>query len=211
MPTAASPRPTRESPRAETAYDLVIVGGVPGAGKSTAIARATDDLDHVRSVDPEHISWWLRRHLPTGTPYRRYRLLVHFLHTVRVLTHLLEGPTAGRQLVVHDPGTRVRRRSLFLALAHLAGWRTVLLFVDVDRSAAQDGQRSRGRVVRSFEEHWHSWQELRPQLLASSEQGAVAGADQATQPGPSLVRSEPLDAVLLVDRAAAADTLRALC
>ena len=49
-------------------YDLVLVGGVPGAGKSTAIARATDDLAHVGSVDPEHVSWWLRRRLPAEVP-----------------------------------------------------------------------------------------------------------------------------------------------
>lgn len=211
MPTVSSSRPTRESPRPDAAYDLVLVGGVPGAGKSTAIAQATDDLDHVRAVDPEDISWWLRRQLPAGTPYHSYRWLVHFLHTVRVLIQLLQGPAAGRQLVVHDPGTRVRRRGLFLALAHLAGWRTVLLYVDVDRSAAQDGQRRRGRVVESFDEHWHSWQALRPQLVANAEQSGPPRADQATQVGSTLARSEPSDAVLLVDRATAARTLRQLC
>jgi hypothetical protein len=182
-------------------YDLVLVGGVPGAGKTTAIARATDDLDCVRAIDPEHVTWWLRRRLPEPVPYRAYRWLVHLLHTLRVLVHLLNGPVAGRRLVVHDPGTRIRRRSLFLGLAHLAGWRAVLLYVDVDRSAAQIGQLRRGRVVRSFEEHWESWQHLRPSLDA-------AARDLVAADGPSSDGSDP---ILLVERTEAADVLRRLC
>jgi hypothetical protein len=171
--------------------DLVLVGGVPGAGKTTAIAAATDDLPDVHAVDPEHLTWWLRRHLPGGMPYRSYRWLVHLLHTVRVLVRLLDGPRAGLRLVVHDPGTRVGRRRLFLALAHLAGWRTVLLYVDVDRADARDGQVRRGRLVRSFDQHWASWQRLRPAL------------DGATD--------RSVDPVVIVNRADAADVLRSLC
>ncbi len=120
-------------------YDLVLVGGVPGAGKTTAIALATDDLAHVGAIDPEHVSWWLRRRLPAGVPYRAYRWVVHLGHTLRVLAHLLNGPVAGRRLVIHDPGTRAGRRRLFLGLAHLAGWRTVQLYVDVDRPPPRTG------------------------------------------------------------------------
>lgn len=183
-----------ESPRyldatKDLTHDLVLVGGVPGAGKSTAIARATDDLDHVAAVDPEHVTWWLRSRLPAAVPYRAYRWLVHLLHTLRVLVLLVNGPRPGRRLVVHDPGTRARRRSLYLSLAQLAGWRTVLLYVDVDRPAAQDGQLRRGRVVRSFDEHWASWQRLRPALVDTSD----------------------TDPVMLVDRDEAAATLRRLC
>jgi hypothetical protein len=180
-------------------YDLVLVGGVPGAGKTTAIARATDDLDHVAAVDPEHVAWWLRRHLPSWVPYRAYRWLVHLLHTIRVLIHLLDGPVSGRRLVVHDPGTRARRRSVFLLLAHLAGWQAVLLYVDVDRPAAQDGQVRRGRVVRSFDEHWQNWQRLRPALVAGAATAADANLEMSAEP------------VLLVDRTEAADVLRRLC
>ncbi|HEU5485940.1 MAG TPA: AAA family ATPase [Microlunatus sp.] len=188
---------------ATPAYDLVLVGGVPGAGKSTAIALATDDLGHVRAVDPEHVTWWLRRRLPGGVPYRGYRWVVHLVHTIRVLAHLLNGPTAGRRLVVHDPGTRAHRRGLFLRLAHLAGWRTVQLYVDVDRSLAQQGQLQRGRVVRSFEEHWSSWQHLRPALDTAAR---VRGP--ATGPGDEATAGDP---VILVERLEAADTLRRLC
>jgi len=178
-------------------YDLVLVGGVPGAGKTTAIARATDDLAHVGAIDPEHVTWWLRSRLPAGVPYRAYRWVVHLSHTVRVLAHLLNGPVAGRLLVVHDPGTRAGRRRLFLGLAHLAGWRPVLLYVDVDRPAARAGQLRRGRVVRSFDEHWRNWQRIRPALTATPH--PVVRADAATEP------------VVLTDRAEAANVLRRIC
>lgn len=196
-------------PAATGAFDLVLVGGVPGAGKTTAIARATDDLTHVCSVDPEHVSWWLRSRLP-GVPYRGYRWLVHLVHTLRVLVGLLDGPRPGRRLVIHDPGTRTGRRRLFLGLARLAGWRTVLVYVDVDRPAAQDGQRRRGRVVRSFDEHWQSWQQLRPALVAST-----SPSDRATRaalaPARSTVGDPPRsESVVLTDRTQAADVLRAL-
>lgn len=199
-PDARRPSASRPASLVETdlACDLVLVGGVPGAGKTTAIARATNGLHWVRAVDPEHIMLWLRRRLPDRAPYQAYRWLVHLLHTLSVLAHLLSGPRTGRRLVVHDPGTRARRRSLFLALARLAGWRPVLLYVDVDRGTARDGQRRRGRVVRSFSEHWDSWQRLRITLVAEA----------STDESRPAVRAEP---VLLVDRARAAKLLRGLC
>lgn len=199
-PRAGVPaRPPRHQPAQPavtaglSAYDLIVVGGVPGAGKTTAIATATDDLAHVEAVDPEHVSWWLRNRLPREVPYRAYRWVVHTVHTLRVLVALLDGPTVGRRLVIHDPGTRRRRRGLFLALARLAGWRMLLVYVDVDRSSAEDGQHRRGRVVRSFEEHWQSWQQLRPALTG----------DHRPEDGTEPVR--------LVGRADAAAVLRGLC
>jgi hypothetical protein len=219
MPVPADPSESWTLPVGRTGapdavhdVDLVLVGGVPGAGKTTAIARATDDLSHVRAVDPEHVTWWLRRHLPARVPYRANRWHGHLLHTLRVLVHLLNGPRAGRRLVVHDPGTRQRRRSLFLKVAHLAGWRAVQLYVDVDRSAAQDGQRRRGRVVRSFEEHWASWQHLRPSLdQAAGSPDPAAGPDPAADLAPAADTRPTADPVLLVDRTVAAEVLRRLC
>lgn len=205
------------TPPSTGGFDLVLVGGVPGAGKTTAIARATDDLAHVSAVDPEHVSWWLRRRLP-GVPYRGYRWLVHLAHTFRVLVHLLDGPRAGRRLVIHDPGTRIGRRRLFLGLARLTGWRTVLLYVDVDRPAAQDGQRKRGRVVRSFDEHWQSWQQLRPALVASTlpppaprSRAAQLASAQLASAQRARVDSTQSEPVVLTDRTQAADVLRVLC
>lgn len=198
-----------DAARPEVSYDLVLVGGVPGAGKTTAIAQACHDLDHVRTVDPEQIAQYLHR-LPARVPYRAFRWLVHLLHTLRVLVHLIGGPVDGRRLVVHDPGTRARRRSLYLRLAHLRGWRTVLLYIDVDRSTAREGQLRRGRVVRSFDEHWARWQHLRPALEAAADRrigshgrGTPADQDQAHDQADK-------DLVVLVDRAEAATVLRRL-
>jgi predicted kinase len=150
--------------------DLVLVGGVPGAGKSTAI-RAVGPLAGVTVLDPDHVRVWLAARLPAGLPYRSYRLLVHLVHTARVIGSLWTGPLPGRTLVVHDPGTRGHSRPLFSWLAKRRGWRTASLWIDVDRRAAQDGQVRRGRVVRrtAFERHWRRWQRLRPTLSRAAD------------------------------------------
>ncbi|MFT4225922.1 AAA family ATPase [Micropruina sp.] len=187
------PRPERSDLIPERS-DLIVVGGVPGAGKSTAIARASAGLDHVSVIDPEQVNEWLRRRLPASVPYRNYRWLIHTTHTIRVVASLLSGPSAGRRVVIHDPGTRVRRRQFFLALAVRAGWRVTLLFIDVDHDSAREGQYRRGRVVASFADHWRSWQRLKPALTEMSlrRTGLPAG----------------VDAMLLVDRSQAAAVLR---
>lgn len=177
------------------AYDLVLVGGVPGAGKSTAIAQATADLSYVTTVDPEHASEWLRRRLPPQVRYRAYRWLVHGTHTARVIAHLLRGPAPGRRLVIHDPGTRRRRRKLLVALAHWSGWCVAQIYIDVGPAAAQEGQRRRGRIVRSFDHHWRSWEELRPTLVTAGS-GTAAYGDRVG---------------LLVNREDTATLLRTLC
>lgn len=148
------------------AVDLIVVGGVPGAGKSRAIAAATPGLAQILVLDPEHVHQRLQDALPGWVPYRAYRAIVHSTHTVAVLIHLLRGPVPGRPMVVHDPGTRRRRRRLFLGLADLRGWRVALVYVDVDRVAARDGQFRRGRALRAstFDRHWDRWQQLRERL-----------------------------------------------
>lgn len=193
---AARTRGAPAPPAPGRTFDLVVVGGVPGAGKSTAIVRATRGMEQVTTIDPEQVSAWLRRRLPSRIPYRGYRWLVHATHTIRVAAALMRGPVAGRRLVIHDPGTRIRRRHLLLALARSAGWRTALLYIDADRAAAIEGQRRRGRVVRSFDDHWASWERLRPGLTAQ-----LRGRQTPTEAEP----------VLLVSRSEAVDALRRLC
>ena len=172
--------------------DLIVVGGVPGAGKTTAIAAATDGLDGITVLDPENLHHAIRDAVPDWLPYRAYRALIHTGHTLAVLWLLVLGPTGGR-LVVHDPGTRRRRRRVFLGLAGLRGWRVVLVYVDVDRAAARSGQFIRGRVVRAaaFDRHWDRWQQVRDRL------GRPGGTDDPPE--------------LLVDRSQAASVLRWLC
>ena len=162
MQPASPPTPARP--------DLVLVGGVPGAGKTTAIAMVATQVPEVFPLDPDAIRRPLRRWLPERVPYRLYRPVVHTAHTLRVAWHLVAGPVPGRRLVVHDPATRPRRRRLFARLARLRGWEPALLLVDVSRRSAEEGQVRRGRVVGSdcFEGHWERWGRLRRQLVSGS-------------------------------------------
>ena len=155
---------------------VVLVGGVPGAGKTTAIARVAAEVPTVDALDAEWFREGLRRRLPEGTEYAAYRPLVHILHALRVLLVLLRGPVPGRTLVVHDPATRPRRRRLFAALARSRRWEPVLLYVDVPRVQAETGQVLRGRVVDpvSFAGHWARWETLRAELVG--ERGRIDGA-----------------------------------
>lgn len=164
------------APRTPVEADLIVVGGVPGAGKSTAIAQ-TAGLPGVRVLDPDELRTWLRGHLPARVTYRAYRPLVHVGHTLRVLTALLAGPASGRRLVVHDPATRPHRRTVLARLARLRGWTPALVYVDIDRVSARRGQVARGRVVRasSFDGHWQRWQQLRPRLLSDLTTAAGGG------------------------------------
>ena len=179
----------------QPAADVILVGGVPGAGKSTAIRRATADQPGVVVLDPENRARAIAKWLPVPLPYRAYRWTIHLVHTLDVLARLLPGPVPGQRLVVHDPGTRRRRRRLFVALARARGWRTALLYIDVDRDAARSGQRIRGRVLRAsaFDRHWSRWEQLRTGLVA------VNPTDEGWH------------RILLVDRDEAADALRVLC
>lgn len=162
------------APGAPVDPDLIVVGGVPGAGKSTAIAQ-TVGLPGVRVLDPDQLRARLRELLPDRVHYRAYRPIVHIVHTLRVLAGVLAGPSTGRRLVVHDPATRPHRRTLLARLARLRGWTPALVYVDIDRAGARRGQVARGRVVRasSFDGHWRRWQRLRPRLLADL--GTAAG------------------------------------
>ena len=149
----------------------MLVGGVPGAGKTTVIARIADEVPGVDALDPETYRDGLRRLLPAGTAYAVYRPLVHTLHALRVLLELLRGPVPGRTLVVHDPATRPGRRGLFARLARARGWEPVLVYVDVPRVLAETGQVLRGRVVDPvrFAGHWARWEELRNELVGAPE------------------------------------------
>jgi predicted kinase len=162
--------------RSEPVARVVLVGGVPGAGKTTAIARVATGRPDVDALDPEAFRDRIARRLPAGTAYATYRPLVHVLHALEVLGVLLRGPVPGRTLVVHDPATRPRRRWLFAWLARARGWDPVLIYVDVPRTLAEAGQVQRGRVVdpASFAQHWERGKRLRAELIGKP--GEVDGA-----------------------------------
>lgn len=157
---------------------LLLLGGVPGAGKSTLIRQVADRHPDVRTLDPETPARWLAARLPE-VPYRLYRPLVHLWHAIATLALVLLGPTPGRHtLLVHDPATRPGRRELLGRIAQARGWRTSLVMIDVPRHAALGGQHARGRMVRAdaFERHWDRWTDDQPRLLTAATFGDADGS-----------------------------------
>lgn len=155
---------------------LIMVGGVPGAGKSTAIAQALPYLSGVEALDSEDERRRLSAVAP-GVPYDYLRPMVHALHQGRAIAELLRGPAGRSGLVVHDPATRPARLKIIGQLAQARGWRPVLIFIDVDRDQALAGQRARGRLVDPdrFDRHWHRWSALRGlEITAPEWQDALA-------------------------------------
>lgn len=144
---------------------FVLIGGIPGAGKSTALQRLEPLLPGVRVLDSDTGRRWFARHA-RPLPYRLVRPFVHVIHHLQVLALLLAGPGNGSGVVVHDPSTRWVRLGLVGRLARLRGWHPEVVFVDVSRAAALAGQRQRRRVVdgRRFAGHWSRWQLLRTAL-----------------------------------------------
>jgi hypothetical protein len=141
---------------------FVLVGGVPGAGKTFALRQVATLLPEVRVLDSDDE----RRRLNKVAPELSYgwlRPLVHLTHITRMVFLVLAGPRDGRCLVVHDPSTRWVRLGLVGMLARLRGWSPRAVFVDISRSDALSGQRERGRIVngRRFAGHWRRWQDLR--------------------------------------------------
>ena len=115
-----------------SADSVVVVAGVPGAGKTTLIRRAVDP-DAVQVVDTEDLR---------DARGRAPRLL-NLRHYARILAALgRPGP-----VVVHSRGTHAGLRRGIAALAAAHGRPAHLLLLDADRAAAEAGQRARGRRI----------------------------------------------------------------
>lgn len=108
---------------------VVVVAGVPGAGKTTLIRR-TVDREAVRVVDTED-----RR--------ERGERVSYIAHYARII-----GAVAGRRpAVIHSRGTHAAARRAIALLARLRGRPAHLVMLDAPRAAAEAGQRRRGRLV----------------------------------------------------------------
>jgi predicted kinase len=141
--------------------DMLVVAGLPGAGKTTMLNHAATGLP---VLDSDQVRSRLAAAVP-AVPYRCYRPVVHAWHRLRIVRRAIgaEGP-----IVVHEPSTRASTRAL-LALVGLVTGRSVrLLFLDVTAEQALAGQRSRGRLVRprSFARHVRRARKWREELLA---------------------------------------------
>jgi AAA domain len=169
---------------------LLVVAGVPGAGKTTWLSRVQAPGSLV--LDPESVR--ARLEAPLGrVPYRLWRPLVHAGHVLRVLA-ALPGPAG---LIVHDTGTRPWRRRLLAGLARRFRRSPHLLLLDVTAEDALEGQRRRRRSLHraAFAAHWRNWYRLRAAL-------AAAGPDP--QPPPAALAAEGWASTRLLDRPAAA-------
>ncbi len=159
MLTATVPVPgPAPVPARDPVRGLVVVGGLPGSGKTTMVRRLLGDgVPGVRSLDSEQVAARWR----TGSvlPYPLVRPLVHTLHRLRVLGALAG---SGRVVVLADPWTSRWWRPVVLGAARAAGRAVRLVLLDVSPEDAADGQRIRGRRIPEgrMRRHGLRWERL---------------------------------------------------
>jgi hypothetical protein len=160
---------------------FVLVGGVPGAGKTTVLRAVAELQPGITVLDSERQRNLLRRYLGR-LPYQMWRPLVHLLHDLTLALHLARGATASGGLLVHHNATGTWLRRLLAGVSRARGWRPVLLLLDVEEHEALTGQLTRSRPVRAgaFGRHWRRWEHLRREPPAAGEGWAeVRLADRA--------------------------------
>ncbi|TCO44857.1 AAA domain-containing protein [Kribbella antiqua] len=147
------------------AGSVVVLAGIPGAGKSTLIRRLFPQAEQgeygVQVFDSGHIrDRWAPR--LARLPYSWWRPLVHLTYYARVLRAMRRGGP----LLVHDCATRPWVRQLIGWQARRSGLAVHLVLLDVPGDVARVGQQVRGRVVRShsMDTHCRRW----PRLLAEA-------------------------------------------
>lgn len=143
----AGPPPTLRVDR----RSLVVLAGLPGAGKSTVLGKLRAGEDAV-ALDSEQVRTVLRALLPASVPYRWYRPLVHAAHRARIAWNCLVAPGP---VIAHEPSTRATTRAMLVAFAWCTGRQRVLVWLHVDPREALAGQHARGRLIRrrSFRRH----------------------------------------------------------
>jgi AAA domain len=143
---------------------VVVVAGLPGAGKTTLIRRTVDRAG-ARVVDTDD-----RRSRPrTGS-------WLYAGHYVRIVAAI-----AGRAPVfIHSRGTHAWLRRAIVLLAALRGRPAHLILLDAERSQAEAGQRARGRTIGRAEMARHAarWRRLMAQRGAGEGWASVVVLDR---------------------------------
>jgi predicted kinase len=151
---------------------VVVVAGVPGAGKTTLIRRAVDRRE-VRVVDTDD----RRAEGKRSTP------LLYAGHYARIVVAIV----GRRPAVIHSRGTLPVARRTIALLARLNGRPAHLVMLDAPRAAAEAGQRQRGRTVPEgeMERQVARWRRLMARIPTGEGWASVVVLDREQAAGTS--------------------------
>ena len=157
---------------------LVVLAGLPGAGKTTTLRRVTPSLPgDVVALDAEDVAAALR-HAPV--PYAALRPVVHAGHLARVV-RATTGPAAS--VLATDPLSSPLRRLLLHCAARCTGRSLDVVLVDATVEQALAGQVERGRTLgpRRMRRHVRRWRRLRrrPSLPLVASWASLSRAEAA--------------------------------
>lgn len=155
---------------------VMLVAGLPGAGKTTLIDRAAHEPEWT-VVDTDRV----RRRMPAALRRLRVPYPLHMLVMVRAIAR-------HTKVVVQSRGTYVPVRRLVTSCARVFRREAVLVLLDAPAADAVADQAQRGRSVSARAMRWHTarWRGL----LEAADSGAL--------------HTEGWSRVLVIDRAQAA-------
>ena len=143
---------------------VVVVAGLPGAGKSTLIRRAVD-RSAVRVVDTDD----QRRDGRRASYVRHYG-------------HMLAAVWGRQPVVIHSRGTLGTLRRLITLASSLRGRPAHLILLDAPREAAEAGQQRRGRLVSrsKMDREVARWERIRRRGIRGEGWRSVTVLDRAS-------------------------------
>lgn len=141
---------------------VLVVGGVPGAGKSTLMARLLSARGPA-VLDSETVRARYGRFASAPVLGRVLAPFVRLEHLARIVVELWRRRTSA----LHLRSTGSRSRRLVAAAARLRRRPCHLIFLEVEREVAERGQRARGRKIAAhrFAREWHRSRDLRSRLV----------------------------------------------